>query len=1117
MGKGIEHHIFLFVAFMLAFLPHLCAYSQTMFVQDAVTNANRFYGDGLYEKALDVFTNFPSDSLIADPYILREVYLVKGKAHYKLVSYNESKVDLDKSLRYSRAASDTASLIHADILYTYANLCQDMCNYQQAMRYHHQALDIRMANEEGNDVSKSLNHIANLHRDLGEYRIAEQTFEKVIELRKQLNGEMNQDVANSYINLTSLYLDMGEYAKADSVIRLAEAIYGKMEMMSHPKYATLLRVKAKLLVELSDYEGADSLYHCALSLYEKVYGEDNSLCIGLLSNLADLYYRTNQFSQSLNLHQKVLAKRRVLYGDQHSSVASTLISIAQLNYKAGRYDDAIEYAKQAIGIYKELNNILTREYANALYLLANVYQDLGNYKVAEQLHLEALDIKKQVLGEEHPDYASSLSHIGNLYRDLGDYLQSESYLRRALDIRISLYGKRHPDYAKSLNNLAALYIEQHVLDKAQQILAEAIEVLHDVYGVKNLKYVTALRNLANVNKECGQYEIARKMYNDVLDLYQSIVGDDHVSTLGTKFNLGCLEMEVGNHKESIAVFEELLGRQERCLGQYHPAYSNTLRALAEAYNKVGLYRQSFDAYAHLYKIQTFIIQENFSFLSDRQKMHYWETRRELFEKEIPDICLKNKDRPEACTLFYDNALMMKGILLNSADNVFRQIYDFSSEECREALKTLKMKKEHISLLLEQPIVKQTALSQLRFEADVLEKMLRSKNALFMMQSDYFAIKWQDIASELQRGECSIEFVALGNVLYAAIVFNGCVAPQIFKVYETNDSQSTNGLQCAEEISNVLFNQLSQYMESPSIIYFSPSGMLHHVPFENCADFISEVSMVRLSSTRQLRLHRIPTHSFHAEVYGGLYYSEDISDNSSCASNRAGFSYLSGTKYEVENICNLMDKLSVSYNLYTKEEGTETSFYQLDPKQVKVLHLATHGFFLPKQSFEYSRLRNYLGILQDSNISDIEQSADQSMLRCGLLLSGAEYAMRNSEEFEKNSDGIVTAKDIGCCNFQGLELVVLSACETGLGDVNGSEGVFGLQRGFKQAGAQTILMSLWQVDDLATQMLMVEFYKHFLKGESKKESLYKAQQYVQTQKGFESPFYWAGFILLDALD
>ena len=280
-------------------------------------------------------------------------------------------------------------------------------------------------------------------------------------------------------------------------------------------------------------------------------------------------------------------------------------------------------------------------------------------------------------------------------------------------------------------------------------------------------------------------------------------------------------------------------------------------------------------------------------------------------------------------------------------------------------------------------------------------------------------------------------------------------------------------------------------------------------------------MVRLSSTRQLCAQQSATELANATLYGGINYNTSPEEMEIASTHyaqrhlastravvadtltRAGVSYLPGTKREVEQIGKMLADNKVRVTLYTAEEANEESFKSLSGESPTVLHIATHGFYWTAQTAQ-----------QSSWLGERTEAVQDPLTRCGLLLSGANAALRGrgGELPEQVQDGILTAKEIALMDLTGVDLVVLSACETAKGDVE-SEGVYGLQRAFKQAGVGTIIMSLWTVDDQATQLLMTEFYKIWmLPGMSKRDAFLLAQDAVK--KKYPEPKYWAAFVLLD---
>ena len=219
--------------------------------------------------------------------------------------------------------------------------------------------------------------------------------------------------------------------------------------------------------------------------------------------------------------------------------------------------------------------------------------------------------------------------------------------------------------------------------------------------------------------------------------------------------------------------------------------------------------------------------------------------------------------------------------------------------------------------------------------------------------------------------------------------------------------------------------------------------------------------------------------------------------------RSTWDLLPSTKDEIMNISDLLSAKGIKTQTITQNSANEESFKSMSGNAPDIIHVASHGFYY--QSIEdvtssfFSRLNSYT-------------QKDYSLLFGGLLFAGANNAWTGKEVTKDIEDGILTADEISRLDLEGNKLLVLSACDTGLGDIDNIDGVLGLQRGFKKAGAGTILMSLWKVPDEETNILMRSFYEHYISGESPNMSLRQAQD-VLIQMG-KSPYYWAGFVVLD---
>ena len=441
--------------------------------------------------------------------------------------------------------------------------------------------------------------------------------------------------------------------------------------------------------------------------------------------------------------------------------------------------------------------------------------------------------------------------------------------------------------------------------------------------------------------------------------------------------------------------------------------------------------------------------------------------------------------------------------------------------------------------LEQTSKDDSLIVEIKHEIDNIERIF--SNITF--QHENKKNSWSVIRDNLKEKEVAIEFVnfwGCSDVYYALILRKDDNAPQLkflFKLpclYEfENVPEKVYSIKNAELYMS-LCDSIKSLIQPGETIYFSPTGVLHQLaieslPYDSVCTMSDVYNMVRLSSTKEIVTNKSKESYNSAVVYGGISYDLENNDilvesnrypdvkhrslgNDSI--NRGSARFLLGTKDEAEKVNKLLSDSKIESVIYKTKSANEESFKSLSGKHNNILHIATHSFTWTdstacKQDYFAERMRMQL-IGENQMYGHIIDPLD----RCGLLFAGANTALqgKSKELPEGVQDGILTAKEISLMDLRDAELVVLSACETAKGDIISNE-VFGLQRAFKMAGAKTIIMSLWKVDDRATQLLMTEFYTNLIsKKQPKREAFRNAQNTVKDK--YPKPSYWAGFVMLD---
>lgn len=403
-------------------------------------------------------------------------------------------------------------------------------------------------------------------------------------------------------------------------------------------------------------------------------------------------------------------------------------------------------------------------------------------------------------------------------------------------------------------------------------------------------------------------------------------------------------------------------------------------------------------------------------------------------------------------------------------------------------------------------------------SDLYNTVLFSKGITWRDYNEAIKADWRNIQKKLHSDEMAIEFISpvdldVENIIYYALIIRkDHVAPYMIKLFDLMQLRKT--LESASskfekdlQLGKLIWGHLEKEMRGISNIYFSATHVFHQMPVEylpidNQRYYSDIFNIYRLSSTINICSERIRSNYYRAALYGGLDYdySQELKSGYEKQKERAGIESLYNTKLEIEEISQILRSRGVKCEEYTDLKGTEASFKSLPEHNINVLHLSTHG--------KYETTTDTTKYINEDN----------ALSRSYIALSGANKKLADPQ-IDENNDGIMSALDISKMIFKSLDLVSLAACESALGEYSDDDGILGLQKGFKKAGAKTILMSLDKVDDEATKILMVEFYKNLMSGKSKHQSLKDAQKYLrQVDNGkFDKPEYWASFIMLDGLN
>ena len=906
-------------------------------------------------------------------------------------------------------------------------------------------------------------------------------------------------------------LDKEDYAHALSFFR--DCIEEEMKLPENERHNTCLALMGccGCYFKMGQYAMALDMSDRFLPMFIEENGKDNDIYATLLNNRSDYLRLLGRFEEALACNQEALSVFGKSIGTETRDYALTLAKMAEANEGMDNMVEALRLQSEALGILESLYGRKSEEVAHSLHNMAHYYAKIGNYEQAIHLVQECVDMRKELLGTENQLYATSLATLADYLESLGDLRRAVKIGEEALDIKQRVYGEEDEEYLASLNNLVAFYIDIGVLEdrsyleKGIELLGKGLSISEKVYGKNNNIYSSFLCLRSQLSLFTGRFQDAVADAEEATDIIKVLFGTNNLEY--AKW----MQWVVLAHA-SVAQYDKL---EVECIDVSH--------------------------------VFSEIIRRYFATMTRSERAFFWNANKRWFENDVHGITFRLMT--DALRVNgYNMALFAKGILLGSEMGLTQLLMESGDQGAINLYRQLQGKKAELESLYSLPVQqRQQDASTLEREVENIEQQLLSISQSFGDYTRVLATEWTDVQRCLQKGDAAIEFVAFpltaDSAMYAAyVVRKDDKAPVFVPLFEQKQIiyNTIEVLSSAPEMSALLWKPLAPYLDNVKNIYFSPCWLLNSIPIESLPGWDGKgwVSdrwkLFRLSSTRELVKKREGVSGYDAVVYGGLKYNTSVEELVRDAQRypevrqRGGMfipvdslgirgnqiAELPATAFEAKEVADVMNnaRLGVHAQVFEGTAGTEASFKALSGKKKRIIHVATHGFYYLENEVRQSHVTGLL----PSAIERQKNAEDKALTRSGLILAGANNRLQQKTIPEGVEDGILTAQEIAMLDLRGLDLVALSACQTAQGDING-EGVFGLQRGFKKAGAGSILMSLWKVDDEATSLLMTEFYKQWINGLSKHDALEKAKMVVRGHQGWSNPNYWAAFVLLDGLD
>jgi CHAT domain-containing protein/Flp pilus assembly protein TadD len=927
-------------------------------------------------------------------------------------------------------------------------------------------------------------------------------------------------LVNELHSKAEILFNMSEYSESERLFLQCQSLCEKNNL-SEEKRLKVNKDLAQLYIKKGLYPLAEKiLFNIDTVLYSREKNKEMyQLSAEVKYTIGKIKSINGQFKEAALFYEEALKVRRSKLPKNHPDIAESLNSLGVLHAKLGELDLAHSYYQEALDIRRISLGENHPEYAESLNSLGSLNLELGDFKLAESMQLEALEIRKKALGVEHPAYAINLATLGRLYRTIGKFDKAEQYYTKSLEIRLKIHkGENHDNVASSMNGLGYLYFLMGKYSESEKYLLKIIKIREQNKLEQTQGHALTLYNLGLLYFQQQNYELSEKYIIKSIEIRNRLFGNTNNELIASNLALSKLFLATNRLEEAFSIMEII--------------FNNKLEN----------------------------ISSNFEWLGESQKELFWK-KEEGFYNQLFSISSKsNILLPKFSTLSYNGALVSKSKLLESKvanENYYREI-----EEIREKLRNAK---RIVAKMESDGIDDRLLFEKAKKESDSLDKRLTQSWPEYAQQKKNLSITWDQVQQNLDNGEAAIEFVRFYNEDDSLYYYNALVLkpgekyPILVKLCEENKLKLIQPASGFSAYYPLVWQPMERALEDVKTIYYSPTGELYNIPFhalyaqkekgdqkvvqktskrgvivpsetvksEIKAEYlIDRYTLHQLTSTRYLAMGlkqkaQEPIAKSIAMV-GGVNYdfvnSEDVKPrkqkskiNSMRSSQSASgkLVYLEGTKLETETIKDSVQSKQWKIEMFSTNDATEDNLMRLEGRHAKsILHIATHGYAFPEYDFTDTTISK-------NSLRYSYRYSTNPMVRSGLILAGGNWAWTGSDTLSKlgaEQNGILTALEVSQLNLKKTKLVVLSACETGLGKIEGSEGTFGLKRGFKLAGVEQMIVSLWSVPDKETMELMTLFYSDLTKTLNPVLSFETAQKEMRNRYPTD-PEKWAGFVLV----
>lgn len=803
------------------------------------------------------------------------------------------------------------------------------------------------------------------------------------------------------------------------------------------------------------------------------------------------------------------------------SYIKCISNLALVSLMQGKNFEAEQFINYALTSSEQTLGKQSAAYAANLNSHAKWLQATGKFNEAEREFEDVQTIVQKVFGDKSMQYAIVLNNKAMLHQSMGRYTEAEKLIRDALAVLEALSGKKKVDKSfntrKFLTNLAFTYQLSGNFVEAEKSFLQIKGIFEARGQTNNPDYANLLNQIALLYEQMNKMDQVETLLVKSATIYKKKFTEENASYAKVQHDLGNFYRKQGRFAEAETTLQKALGIRQRVLGENHPEYVKTLEYLGILYWKKGDAAQAYQYMSQATAKSLEFINNYFSPMSEAEKTKYWDVLQPRFQRFYNFAIDTYAQNPSVLTDVINFQIATKALLLNSTNKVKSLILNSGDPALIKDYKDWVNQKESLakyySLSKEELAQQKIDLVALEKSANAMERSLSQRSADFAAGFDNNKIDWLKISSVLLDNEALVEIIHVKKFdkdftdesqYVALLLTKGNAKPAVVVLTNGNQLDTRyakfykNAIQqrIADDYSYAQYwERIEPLLAGKKMIYLSPDGVYNQINVNTLKKtegqyVLNQYDVVVIGNAKDI----LTIKQRKQKVLKKEAFVLGFPDYAGMATP------LPGTKVEIEGINKILTASGYKVMMKQQKEASEGALKKV--KSPALMHIATHGYFLADA--DLSKGGDAMGV-------DAENAKNNPLLRSGLILSGAPKQDNATQDLQSNDNGVLTAYEAMNLSLEGTDLIILSACETGLGDVRAGEGVYGLQRAFLVAGANALIMSLWKVDDAATQLLMTNFYTNWTKSGNKQKAFKQAQLQLMTK--YKEPYYWGAFVMM----